>query len=296
VLSRIVIRTGEALLPYKSEILVILDRGLRLKAPKAAKLCGKLLRHTLKALTCTYVRESCTLTSAERATWEADPVGLFRRWGNSPDVMSTEALSVDWHVASEAELAFADDLVNLFYRPAVRNAALTVPFSPLHLPLPHLPASHMWFCQLLRPVALPSCLRFGLTYETTYASGLALGNGACKVRVIRGRWSRGKQALSARRAHQRPRGGAQLHSRRTSHLPRARRRCHRPVRDALLLACNCFLENVFIFLSCVHLLVIVFYRTVSKNGALLTQTSCSLFCTVLRCDVCYVLCAAQVHR
>ena len=33
--------------------------------------------------------------------------------------MSTEALSVEWHVASEPELAFADELMTLFYRPAV---------------------------------------------------------------------------------------------------------------------------------------------------------------------------------
>lgn len=98
----------------------ILDRGLRLKSAKAAKLCGKLLRHVLKALTGTYVRESCTLTSEQRATWETDPVGLFRQWGNSPDVTSDE-LAVDWHVASGPELAFATELIKLFYRPAVHT-------------------------------------------------------------------------------------------------------------------------------------------------------------------------------
>eukprot|EP00038_Savillea_parva_P004886 m.144688 g.144688 ORF g.144688 m.144688 type:complete len:1888 (+) comp11603_c0_seq2:145-5808(+) len=118
IVARTVIRTGESLLEYRDQIIAILERGLRLKAKQAAKLCGKLLRHTLKALTGTYVRDTSTLTKAQRATWDTDPVGLFRQWGNSPDVL-TDDLAIEWHVASPAELEFASELVDLFYRPAV---------------------------------------------------------------------------------------------------------------------------------------------------------------------------------
>mmetsp|Transcript_5329 Transcript_5329/g.16136 ORF Transcript_5329/g.16136 Transcript_5329/m.16136 type:complete len:1865 (+) Transcript_5329:117-5711(+) len=121
VLARVVIHTGEALIEYRDTLLPILDRGLRLKAAKAAKLCGKMLRHMLIALTNTYVRETCTLTRAQRAKWAEDPVGLFRQWGNSPDVQSSDNLAVEWHVASDAELEFASELVDLYYRPAVET-------------------------------------------------------------------------------------------------------------------------------------------------------------------------------
>ena len=52
--SQIVRCNGKALLPYKGELVTVLNATLHLKCKDAADLSGILLRHLLKALTLTY--------------------------------------------------------------------------------------------------------------------------------------------------------------------------------------------------------------------------------------------------
>jgi proteasome activator subunit 4 len=121
IMSRVVKQTGEALLEHSDLIVQVLTRGLRLKWQKAAKFCGKMLRHVLVALTWTYPVDRSTVTVAQQATWASDPVGLYSNRGNSPAVLSASELDVRWHIATAAELDFAEHLIELFYNPAVSS-------------------------------------------------------------------------------------------------------------------------------------------------------------------------------
>lgn len=56
--------------------------------------------------------------------------------GFSPDVMDVDAVSIAWHVPSEAEQLFADELMDLVYTPSIKvqeftYASLVNLFAPL---------------------------------------------------------------------------------------------------------------------------------------------------------------------
>eukprot|EP00040_Diaphanoeca_grandis_P028219 m.163095 g.163095 ORF g.163095 m.163095 type:complete len:1879 (-) comp31279_c0_seq2:255-5891(-) len=121
ILSRVIKDSGEAVIPYSDAIVQVLTRGLHLKWFKPAKFCGKMLRHLLCSLTCTYVTDNHTLNPSERQHWETDPLKVFNRRCNSPDITSTEELDVQWHIPTCPELEFAEQLTQLFYTPAVQT-------------------------------------------------------------------------------------------------------------------------------------------------------------------------------
>lgn len=97
VLSRIITHTGAAVLPFKESLVDVLVVGLRLKAFKAVKLCGKMLRHLLRSLTSLYPLASTSLTPAQVSQLAADPVGMFQKRGGC-------ALTVGVHGREAAEV------------------------------------------------------------------------------------------------------------------------------------------------------------------------------------------------
>eukprot|EP00039_Didymoeca_costata_P033291 m.41688 g.41688 ORF g.41688 m.41688 type:complete len:1837 (-) comp9800_c0_seq1:208-5718(-) len=117
ILLRLVKFGGASLPQYAEDIKKVLDRGLRLTAHKARKLAGKMLRHTLKSLLTLYMKESRSLPDSVIKAAKGDPIKIFdlRCTRTSP----WEDLEVQWHVATQEEIDFAEELIERYYNPAL---------------------------------------------------------------------------------------------------------------------------------------------------------------------------------
>lgn len=119
IITRLVKRSGPELLKVREMIMDLLQGTLHLASKKASKLGGKLLRQTLKALMDIYPTDGHILTRKQREALADDPVAQFNLRGSTPGPY--EGLDVEWHVPSQEEVDFAEELVSTFYDPAVES-------------------------------------------------------------------------------------------------------------------------------------------------------------------------------
>ena len=128
ILSRLVKAAGPALLEYKAQIVSLLDATLTVAVKTASKLAGKFLRHTLRSLLDLYITDAKDASPSARAAAGAGAGGeggesdsnaykLFEQRGHSEGPLGD--IGVTWHVPSQAEFEFAEELAQRFYAPAV---------------------------------------------------------------------------------------------------------------------------------------------------------------------------------
>ncbi|KAI1295461.1 Proteasome activator complex subunit 4 [Halotydeus destructor] len=110
-LSEVVRCDGNVLLKYKSLLTDVLERGLQLQARRGYELASSLLQNLLKSLTTIYsldFRGSCVPWDEYTDFTKHLPI---RDWGKPGDLHN---LNVSIHVPSEQELAFANELLQMF--------------------------------------------------------------------------------------------------------------------------------------------------------------------------------------
>ena len=115
-LARLVKYAGAALLVYKKELLEVLHATVPLASRAASKLGCKMLRHTLIALVGLYPREYRSVAPEKWEELLKTPKRLFDMRGKSPGV---EDVAVEWHVPSQPEIDFAEELLAAFFDTAL---------------------------------------------------------------------------------------------------------------------------------------------------------------------------------
>eukprot|EP01135_Chromosphaera_perkinsii_P010624 Nk52_evm24s2192 gene=Nk52_evmTU24s2192 len=102
---------------YKGKLKAVIRATFALKVKVYVKLGAKILRNCLKSSTLIYPTESAFIADSHHR----EDVPSFMEWGK-PGVASE--LDVGWHVPSEADLDFADELVNEFLMPEIEYLRL----------------------------------------------------------------------------------------------------------------------------------------------------------------------------
>lgn len=105
-LDGLVRRAGENLLAALPAVTECVEAGAQSGHKSARKAAFRLLRHSLRALTETYILEYASESSLSAPL-------LWTRWG-SPTSWDPESLGARWHVPSKEEVAAANDLVVRF--------------------------------------------------------------------------------------------------------------------------------------------------------------------------------------
>ena len=124
-IARLVKCTNGALLAHRDAIVDVLAATIPLASKQASKLAGKLLRHTLFALVGIYPSDYRSVAPQQYEQLRDDPIAMFdtrgissARDGGDPDVR--------WHTPSTEEQAFAEELLAMFYNPAVAHLEGTI--------------------------------------------------------------------------------------------------------------------------------------------------------------------------
>ncbi|XP_059159046.1 proteasome activator complex subunit 4B-like [Physella acuta] len=111
-LSHVVRCDGTKLLPYRSELLSVLDKTLQLKCIQGYEMAGQLLKHLLKSLTQVYPLEFRSVAyNFDKPYSEYLPI---KDWAVAGDI---KKLDVQWHIASDEELDYVQELVDTFLKP-----------------------------------------------------------------------------------------------------------------------------------------------------------------------------------
>ncbi|GCB62155.1 hypothetical protein scyTo_0011429, partial [Scyliorhinus torazame] len=111
-LSEITRVDGDKLLPYKDQLVKILQRTLQLKCKQGYILAGNLLHHLLRSTTLIYPTEYCSVPGGfDKAFAEYFPI---KDWGRPGDLWN---LGIQWHVASPEEIKFAYYLLDNVLQP-----------------------------------------------------------------------------------------------------------------------------------------------------------------------------------
>lgn len=115
-LSELVRCDGKELLPYKDILIEVITLCLHLKCKKAYSRAGKLLKAILSSCSSLYVTEWCSIK--EGFSTPPEEHFYIRDWGKPGDV---DDLDVKWHVPSDEELQFVNELLQLFLLPELRK-------------------------------------------------------------------------------------------------------------------------------------------------------------------------------
>uniref|UniRef100_A0A803SKN4 Proteasome activator subunit 4 n=1 Tax=Anolis carolinensis TaxID=28377 RepID=A0A803SKN4_ANOCA len=111
-LSEITRVDGKKLLPYKEQLLKILQRSLHLTCKQGYILSCNLLHHLLRSTTLIYPTEYCSVPGGfDKPLSEYFPI---KDWGKPGDLRN---LNIQWHVPSAEETAFAFELLDSFLQP-----------------------------------------------------------------------------------------------------------------------------------------------------------------------------------
>ncbi|KAJ8396071.1 hypothetical protein AAFF_G00026030 [Aldrovandia affinis] len=103
---------GEKLLPYRTQLVEILQLTLHVKCKQGYNLACNLLHHVLRSTALTYPTEYCSVPGGfQRPLQEYLPI---KDWGRHGDLRN---LQVQWHVPSAEETAFVFDLLDLLLQP-----------------------------------------------------------------------------------------------------------------------------------------------------------------------------------
>ncbi|KAL4238306.1 Proteasome activator complex subunit 4 [Mactra antiquata] len=103
---------GSKLIPYKSKIVDVFSYILRLKCIQGYEIAGKSLMYLLRALTLITPLNYCSVEgSLDRPLSEYLPI---RDWAKTGDL---DELQIDWHVPSQPEIDFAQELLEKFLVP-----------------------------------------------------------------------------------------------------------------------------------------------------------------------------------
>uniref|UniRef100_A0A8C5MEZ8 Proteasome activator subunit 4 n=1 Tax=Leptobrachium leishanense TaxID=445787 RepID=A0A8C5MEZ8_9ANUR len=115
-LSEITRVDGAKLLPYKEQLVKILQRTLYFKCKQGYTLSCNLLHHLLRSSTLIYPKEYCSVPGGF-----AKPLSQYfplEDWGKAGDLWN---LNIQWHVPSDEEVTFAYYLLDNFLRPELQK-------------------------------------------------------------------------------------------------------------------------------------------------------------------------------
>uniref|UniRef100_A0A8D2L1E2 Proteasome activator subunit 4 n=1 Tax=Varanus komodoensis TaxID=61221 RepID=A0A8D2L1E2_VARKO len=117
-LSEITRVDGKKLLPYREQLLKILQRTLHLTCKQGYILSCNLLHHLLRSTTLIYPTEYCSVPGGfDKPLSEYFPI---KDWGKPGDLRN---LDIQWHVPSAEEMAFSFSLLDLFLQPELDKLA-----------------------------------------------------------------------------------------------------------------------------------------------------------------------------
>ncbi|XP_068183158.1 proteasome activator complex subunit 4A [Antennarius striatus] len=115
-LSEVTRVDGDKILPYRSDLVQILQLTLHLKCKQGYTLASNLLHHILRSLVLTYPTEYCSVPGGFH-----QPISDYfpiKDWGRPGDLWN---LDISWHVPSVEELSFAFYLLDLILQPELQR-------------------------------------------------------------------------------------------------------------------------------------------------------------------------------
>ncbi|XP_053094465.1 proteasome activator complex subunit 4B isoform X1 [Pangasianodon hypophthalmus] len=115
-LSEVTRVDGEKLLPYRTQLVQIMQLTLRLRCKQGYSLACNLLHHVLRSMALTYPTEYCSVPGGfNRPLSEYLPI---KDWGRPGDLWN---LQIHWHVASAEEKAFIFYILDLLLQPELQR-------------------------------------------------------------------------------------------------------------------------------------------------------------------------------
>uniref|UniRef100_A0A673FRQ3 Proteasome activator complex subunit 4B-like n=1 Tax=Sinocyclocheilus rhinocerous TaxID=307959 RepID=A0A673FRQ3_9TELE len=115
-LSEVARVDGEKLLPYRTQLVQILQLTLRLRCKQGYSLACNLLHHILRSTALTYPTDYCSVPGGfNRPLQEYLPI---KDWGRPGDVWNLE---IQWHVPSAEETAFVFYVLDLLLQPELQR-------------------------------------------------------------------------------------------------------------------------------------------------------------------------------
>uniref|UniRef100_A0A668UKK3 Proteasome activator subunit 4 n=1 Tax=Oreochromis aureus TaxID=47969 RepID=A0A668UKK3_OREAU len=107
---------GDKILPYRSELVQILQLTLHLKCKQGYTLACNLLHHILRSTALIYPTEYCSVPGGfHQPTGDYLPI---KDWGRPGDLWNLE---IQWHVPSVEEISFAFYLLDLILQPELQR-------------------------------------------------------------------------------------------------------------------------------------------------------------------------------
>ncbi|XP_016085953.1 proteasome activator complex subunit 4B-like [Sinocyclocheilus grahami] len=107
---------GEKLLPYRTQLVQILQLTLRLRCKQGYSLACNLLHHILRSTALTYPTDYCSVPGGfNRPLQEYLPI---KDWGRPGDLWNLE---IQWHVPSAEETAFVFYVLDLLLQPELQR-------------------------------------------------------------------------------------------------------------------------------------------------------------------------------
>ncbi|XP_055031264.2 proteasome activator complex subunit 4B isoform X1 [Misgurnus anguillicaudatus] len=115
-LSEVTRVDGEKLLPYRTQLVQILQLTLRLRCKQGYTLACNLLHHILRSTVLTYPTDYCSVPGGfNRPLQEHLPI---KDWGRPGDLWNLE---IKWHVPSVEETAFVFYILDLLLQPELQR-------------------------------------------------------------------------------------------------------------------------------------------------------------------------------
>ncbi|KAJ8385476.1 hypothetical protein AAFF_G00185720 [Aldrovandia affinis] len=115
-LSEVTRVDGDKLLPYRTQLVRILQLTLHLKCKQGYSLACNLLHHVLRSTALTYPTEYCSIPGGFQRPLQAYlPI---KDWGRPGDLWG---LQIQWHVPSAEETAFVFYVLDLLLQPELLN-------------------------------------------------------------------------------------------------------------------------------------------------------------------------------
>ncbi|KAL9658080.1 hypothetical protein ABK040_012994 [Willaertia magna] len=111
ILGQVCYRTGSGLLKYRKQLETIIELTWNSEKKKIVKTCGKLYRNILRSLTKYYPSE---LRSINNSVWRTEQFQMYDHWKTWGEFLSLDEFEMNWHIPSEEELKFANELVNKY--------------------------------------------------------------------------------------------------------------------------------------------------------------------------------------
>ncbi|XP_068596993.1 proteasome activator complex subunit 4A [Brachionichthys hirsutus] len=115
-LSEVIRVEGDKILPYRLDLVQVLQLTLHLKCKQGYTLASKLLYHTLRTLALIYPTEFCSVPGGFQ-----QPINDYlpiKDWGRPGDLWN---LDIRWHTPSDEELSFAFHLLDLILQPELER-------------------------------------------------------------------------------------------------------------------------------------------------------------------------------